>query len=32
MESFSFEYIEAIVRKCSKKGRFEILEEPIRNH
>ena len=32
MESFSFEYIEAIVRKCSKKGRLEILEELIRNH
>ena len=32
MESFSFEYIEAIVRKCSQKDRFEILEELIRNH
>ena len=32
LESFSFELIEAIVRKCSKKGGFEILEELIRNH
>ena len=32
MESFSFELIEAIVRKCSKKGGFEILEELIRKH
>ena len=32
MESFSFELIEAVVHKSSKKGAFKIMEELIRNH